>query len=299
MLFFVIINLFFNKLIEEDEADFKACIFYHTSKNQEKNKKAKKFFKRMKYSIKEVNAPVITKESTVRIKKEKPLKTFEVCPLNKGLRTEDFFRFYLLTNSFNLKDENEITKYKAVVCVPKKDLDKWYVIDFNNDTWTYIANKFGKEILVVTKQSTFNNLISRGLMNYKDYVKEKLYQEIQNNSELKRAISCDELKFTKLDYYHKSLVDFFELCSLNNLNIPSYPFILEWKKFKKHEKFLKVCRDFEITYKIPMAKDVAKFIKDFQRNQFKYFDVTSLANEKLSKRDIYLIKNILFKRTPL
>ena len=136
-------------------------------------------------------------------------------------------------------------------------------------------------------------------MNYKDYVKEKLYQEIQNNSELKRAVSCDELKFTKLDYYHKNLADFFELCSLNNLDIPSYPFILEWKKFKKYKKLLDVCRNFGITNKISMAKDVAKFIKDFQRNQFKYFDVTSLANEKLSKRDIYLIKNILFKRTPL
>ena len=48
-----------------------------------------------------------------------------------------------------------------------------------------------------------------------------------------------------------------------------------------------------------MAKDVAKFIKDFQRNQFRYFKVTALTNNKLSKKDIYLIKNILFKRTPL
>ena len=48
-----------------------------------------------------------------------------------------------------------------------------------------------------------------------------------------------------------------------------------------------------------MAKDVAKFIKDFQRNQFRYFEVTALTNDKLSKRDIYFIKNILFKRTPL
>ena len=48
-----------------------------------------------------------------------------------------------------------------------------------------------------------------------------------------------------------------------------------------------------------MAKDVAKFIKDFQRNQFKYFDVNTLENDKLSERDIYLIKNILFKRNPL
>lgn len=289
---------YFNKLIEEDEADFKACIFYHTSKNQEKNKKAKEFFKRMKYSIKEVNAPVI-KKSTVEVKKEKPLKTFEVCSLSKGLRTEDFFRFYLLTNSFHFKDENEIAKYKAVAYIPKKDLDKWYVGNLNTEVWTYIAYKFGKEILVVTKQSTFNSLISRGLIDYKDYVKEKLYQEIQNNSELKRAVSCDESKFIKLDYYHRSLVDFFKLCSLNNLDIPSYPFILEWKKFKKYEKFLKVCRDFKITNKIPMAKDVAKFIKDFQRNQFKYFEVTALTDDKLSKRDVYFIKNILFKRTPL
>ena len=290
---------FFNKLIEEDEADFKACIFYHSSKNQKKNEKAKEFFKRMKYSIKEVNAPVITKESSVGIKKEKPLKTFEVCPLNKGLRTEDFFKFYFLTNSFNLKDENEITKYKAIAYIPKKDLNKWYVDNLNIEAWTYIAHKFGKEILVVTKQSTFNSLISRGLIDYKDYVKEKLYQEIQNNSELKRAISCDKLKFIRLDYYRKSLIDFFELCSLNNLNIPSYPFILEWKKFEKYKKFLDICRNFGITNKISMAKDVAKFIKDFQRNQFKYFDVNTLENDKLSKRDIYLIKNILFKRTPL
>lgn len=290
---------YFNKLIEEDEADFKACIFYHTSKNQEKNEKAKEFFKRMKYSIKEVNVPVITKESTVRIKKEKSLKTFEVCPLNKGLKTEDFFRFYLLINSFHFKDENEITKYKAVAYIPKKDLNNWYVNNLNIEIWTYIAHKFGKEILVVTKQSTFNSLISRGLIDYKNYIKEKLYQEIQNNSELKRAVSCDELKFTRLDYHHRSLINFFELCSLNDLDIPSYPFILEWKKFKKYEKFLNVCHDFKITNKIPMAKDVAKFIKDFQRNQFKYFKVNTLENDKLSKRDIYLIKNILFKRTPL
>lgn len=290
---------YFNKLIEEDEADFKACIFYHSSKNQEKNEKAKEFFKRMKYSIKEINAPVSTKELTIRVKKEKSLKTFEVCPLNEGIRIDGSFRFYLLTNNFNFKDENEITKYKAVVYIPKKDLNKWYVLDFNNNTWTYIANKFGKEILVVTKQSTFNSLISRGLINYKDYIKEELYQAIQNYSELKRVVSCDEFRFTKLDYYRRDLINFFELCSLNNLDIPSYPFILEWKKFKKYEKFLNVCRDFKVTNKIPMAKDVAKFIKDFQRNQFRYFKVTALTNNKLSKKDIYLIKNILFKRTPL
>lgn len=290
---------FFNKLIEEDEADFKACIFYHTSKNQKKNEKAKEFFKRMKYSIKEVNAPVIIKGPNTRVKKEKSLKTFEVCSLDKGLRIDNFFRFYILANSFNLKDENEIAKYKAVVYVPKKDLDKWYIDNLNNETWTFIAIEYGKDILVVTKQSTFNNLISRGLKNYKEYIKEELYKKIKNNPRLKRAVSCDESKFIKLDYYHKSLVDFFELCSLNNLDIPSYPFILEWKKFKKYKKLLDVCRTLRVTDKISMAKDVAKFIKDFQRNQFRYFDVNSLSNEKLSERDIYLIKNILFKRTPL
>ena len=289
---------FFNRLIEEDEADFKACIFYHTSKNQKKNEKAKEFFKRMRYSIKEVNAPVI-KKSTVEVKKEKPLKTFEVCSLSKGLRTEDFFRFCLLTNSFHLKDENEIAKYKAVVYVPKKDLDKWYVANLNIEIWTFIANKFGKEILVVTKQSIFNSLISRGLIDYKDYIKEKLYQEIQNNSELKRAVSCDKDKFKRLNYYRSDLIDFFKICSLNNLDIPSYPFILEWKKFEDYKKLLEVYRSFNIISKIPMAKDVAKFIKDFQRNHFKYFSVDSLTDDKLSERDIYFIKNILFKRIPL
>lgn len=289
---------FFNKLIEEDEADFKACIFYHTSKNQEKNKKAKEFFKRMKYSIKEVNAPVI-KKSTVGVKKEKSLKTFEVCPLNEGIRIDGFFRFYLLTNNFSFKNENEITKYKAIVYVPKKNLDSWYVDYLNNDIWGYIANKFGKEILVVTKLSTYNSLISYGLVHYRDYVRKKLYQEVQNNSELQRAVSCDKDKFKKLNYYRSDLIDFFKICSLNNLDIPSYPFILEWKKFENYKELLEVYRSFNITSKIPMAKDVAKFIKDFQRNHFKYFSVNSLTDDKLSERDIYFIKNILFKRIPL
>lgn len=290
---------FFNRLIEEDEADFKACIFYHTSKNQKKNEKAKEFFKRMKYSIKEINTPIIIKGSTVKVKKEKQLKTFEVCSLDSGLRTKDFFRFYILANYFHFKNENEIAKYKAVAYIPKKDLDKWYVNNLNIEVWTYIANKFGKEILVVTKQSTLNSLISHGLIDYKDYVKEKLYQEIQNNSKLKRAISCDKDKFKRLNYYRSDLIDFFKICSLNNLDIPSYPFILEWKKFEDYKELLEVYRSFNITSKIPMAKDVAKFIKDFQRNHFKYFSVNSLTNDKLSERDIYFIKNILFKRTPL
>ena len=253
----------------------------------------------MKYSIKEVNAPVITKESTVGIKKEKPLKTFEVCPLSEGIRIDGFFRFYLLTNNFSFKDENEITKYKAIVYVPKKNLDSWHVDYLNNDIWGYIANKFGKEILVVTKLSTYNSLISHGLVHYRDYVRKKLYQEVQNNSELQRAVSCDKDKFKKLNYYHSDLIDFFKICSLNNLNIPSYPFILEWKKFEDHKELLEVYRSFNITSKIPMAKDVAKFIKDFQRNHFKYFSVYSLIDNKLSERDIYFIKNILFKRIPL
>ena len=289
---------FFNKLIEEDEADFKACIFYHASKNQKKNEKAKEFFKRMKYSIKEVNAPII-KGSNIKTKKEKQLKVFEVCPLSEGIRIDGFFRFYLLTNNFSFKDENEITKYKAIVYVPKKNLDSWHVDYLNNDIWGYIANKFGKEILVVTKLSTYNSLISRGLVHYRDYVRKKLYQEVQNNSELKRAISCDKDKFKKLNYYRSDLIDFFKICSLNNLDIPSYPFILEWKKFEDHKELLEVYRSFNITSKIPMAKDVAKFIKDFQRNHFKYFSVDSLIDNKLSERDIYFIKNILFKRTPL
>lgn len=290
---------YFNKLIEEDEANFKACIFYHTSKNQKKNEKAKEFFKRMKYSIKEINTPIIIKGSTVKVKKEKPLKTFEVCPLNEGIRIDGFFRFYLLTNNFSFKDENEITKYKAVVYVPKKNLDSWHIDYLNNDTWRYIANKFGKKILVVTKLSTYNNLISHGLVHYRNYVRKKLYQEIQNNSELKRAVSCDKDKFKRLNYYRSDLIDFFKICSLNNLDIPSYPFILEWKKFEDYKELLEVYRSFNITSKIPMAKDVAKFIKDFQRNHFQYFSVNSLTDDKLSERDIYFIKNILFKRIPL
>lgn len=290
---------FFNRLITEDEADYKACIFYHTSKNQKKNEKAKEFFKRMKYSIKEVNAPVIIRGSNTKVKKEKSLKTFEVCSLDKGLRTNDFFRFYVLANSFNLKDENEIAKYKAVIYVPKKDIEKYWIDSLDIEAWTFIANEYGKDILVVTRTSTFNSLISRGLKDYKEYIKEELYKKIKNNSKLERAISCDESKFQKVDFYHNHLISFFGICSLNNLDIPSYPFILEWKNFRKYKKILNICRALRVTNKIPMAKDVAKFIKDFQRNQFKYFDVTSLIGDTLSAKDIYFIKNILFKRTPL
>ena len=290
---------FFNNLIKEDEADLKSSIYYHNSKNQKKNEKAKEIFKRMKYSIEEINAPVIIKGSAVKIKKEKQLKTFEVCSLNEGIRIDGFFRFYLLTNNFSFKNENEITKYKAVAYVPKKNLDSWNVDYLNNNIWGYIANKFGKEILVVTKLNTYNSLISHGLVHYRDYVRKKLYQEVQNNSELIRAVSCDKDKFKKLNYYRSDLIDFFKICSLNNLDIPSYPFILEWKKFEDYKELLEVYRSFNITPKIPMAKDVAKFIKDFQRNHFKYFSVSSLTDDKLSERDIYFIKNILFKRTPL
>lgn len=290
---------FFNKLIEEDKADFKACIFYHASKNQKKNEKAKEFFKRMKYSIKEINTPAIIKRSNVKTKKEKQLKVFKVCPLSEGIRIGGFFSFYRLTNNFSFKDENEITKYKAIVYIPKNNLDNSYVDYLNNNIWEYIANKFGKEILVVTKLSTYNSLISRGLVNYRSYVRKKLYQEVQNNSKLQRAVSCDKDKFKKLNYYNSNLINFFKICSLNNLDIPSYPFILEWKKFEDHKELLEVYRSFNIISKIPMAKDVAKFIKDFQRNHFKYFSVNSLTDDKLSERDIYFIKNILFKRIPL
>lgn len=290
---------YFNKLIEEDKADFKACIFYHTSKNQKKNEKAKEFFKRMKYSIKEINAPIIKKEPTNKVKKEKPLKTFEAYSLDKGFGNYDFFRFYNLNGSFNLIDENEIAKYKAVIYIPKRELQKYWVDNLDGQDWAFIAKEYGKNILVVTHTKTFNSLISRGLKDYKDYLKEELYKKIKNNPELERAVSCDESKFTRIDIYHKYLFRFFRICSLNNLDIPSYPFILEWENIRKHEKLLDICRTLKVTNKIPIAKDVAKFIKDFQRNQFRYFDTNSLENDKLSERDIYFIKNILFKRTPL
>lgn len=289
---------YFNKLIEEDEADFKACIFYHASKNQKKNEKAKEFFKRMKYSIKEINAPVIKKEPTDKVKKEKPLKTFEVCSLDKGLVSYNFFRFYNLDYSFNPINESEIANYKAVIYIPKRDLQKYWVDNLDGQDWAFIANEYGKNILVVTHASTFNSLISCGLKDYKDYLKEELYKKIKSNPKLERAISCDESKFKRIDIYHKYLFRFFRICSLNNLDIPSYPFILEWESIRKHEKLLDICRTLKVTDKIPIARDVAKFIKDFQRNQFRYFDINSL-DDKLSEKDIYFIKNILFKRTPL